>query len=297
MDVPPIERTYHSEEEIDLRELLYTLWNHRRLIMAITLVAVLASILISLILPPAYRVEALVELDKTDAQALKPNEGKEILESRVLLTQALEQLSLDVDPLSFKARGEIVKDTGYIKFSLEGRDPGQVKLVAEKMLALFLEQRDKVYRERRAPLEENLRKLQSDLEESQATREKLEQIISTLEKSSLSDIEKKLYALQLAQLNSAQAQEKVGLIAQYISLQEKLAALHPARLVDSVSEPVKVKPRMALNTAVALVLGLMAGILAALVRNWWTYSVKQDLPSNTSLNPDFDNAHLKSRGP
>jgi len=165
------------------------------------------------------------------------------------------------------------------------------------MVDLFLEERNKVYRERRTPLEENLTKLLHDLEESQATREKIEQIISTLEKSSLSDIEKKLYALQLAQLSSAQAQEKVGLIAQYLSLQEKLAALHPARLVDSVSEPVKVKPRIVLNTAVALALGLMAGIFAALVRNWWTYSVKQDLPSNTSLNLDFDNAHLKSRGP
>ncbi|MGB9860625.1 MAG: Wzz/FepE/Etk N-terminal domain-containing protein, partial [Moorellaceae bacterium] len=185
MDVPPIERTYRSEEEIDLRELLYTLWNHRRLIIAVTLVAVLASILLSLVLPPSYRVEALVELDKTDPQSLKPNEGKEILESRVLLTQALEQLSLEVDPLTFKAGGEIIKDSSYLKFSLEGRDPEQVKLVAEKMLDLFIQQRDKVYRERREPLEENLRKLQRDLEESQATREKMEQIISELEKSSL----------------------------------------------------------------------------------------------------------------
>jgi len=79
------------------------LWNHRCLIIAITLVAVLASILASLFLPPSYRVEALVELDKTDTQSLKPNEGKELLESRVLLTQALEQLSLDVDPLTFKS--------------------------------------------------------------------------------------------------------------------------------------------------------------------------------------------------
>lgn len=41
-----------------------------------------------------------------------------------------------------------------VKFSLEGRDPGQVKLVAEKVVDLFLEERNKVYRERRAPLEE-----------------------------------------------------------------------------------------------------------------------------------------------
>ncbi|MCG0279049.1 MAG: Wzz/FepE/Etk N-terminal domain-containing protein [Thermanaeromonas sp.] len=272
MEVPTINGSYNNEEEIDLKELLYTLWNHRRSIIAITLLAVLVSIAISFILPPAYRVEALIELDKTDAQSLKPNEGKEILESRVLLTRALEQLSLDLDPLSFKQRADIIKDTGYIKFSLEGRDPGQVKLVAEKVVNLFLEERNKVYRERRAPLEENLRKLESDLEQYQATRGKIAQIISTLENSSLSDVEKKLYALQLAQLSSAQAQEKVGLIAQYLSLQEKLAALHPARVVDSVSEPLKVKPRLALNTAVSLVLGLMVGIFAALVRNWWTYS-------------------------
>jgi hypothetical protein len=56
-----------------------------------------------------------VELDKTDAQSLKPNEGKEILKSRVLLTQALEQLSLEVDPLTFKAGGEIIKDSAYLK--------------------------------------------------------------------------------------------------------------------------------------------------------------------------------------
>lgn len=47
---------------------------------------------------------------------------------------------------------------------------------------------------------------------------------------------------------------------------------HLARVVDSVSEPLKVRPRLALNTAVSLVLGLMVGIFAALVRNWWAYS-------------------------
>ncbi|HBT47961.1 MAG TPA: hypothetical protein DEA73_08850 [Peptococcaceae bacterium] len=258
-----------GEEEIDLRELVLALWNQRRLIILVTLMALLAAVVFSLLSPPVYRVETLVELDNTDPESFKPNEAKEVLESRALLAKALEQLSLEVDPSIFEAEGEIVKDTNYIKFSLEGRDPEETTAVADKMLALFLEERNRVYREKLAPLKENLEQISQDLERGSIDRDRIQSIIASLEKEPLGDIERQLYALQLSLLQSMQAQERVGLMVQYLSLQDKLSSLHPARVIDGVSPPEKVRPRLFLNVAVAAVLGLMLGTFVALGRTWW----------------------------
>lgn len=267
MNIPLAANTQQYEDEIDLREMLLVLWRQRLLIAFVTLAAVLAAVVASLALPKIYRVEALVEMERLDQKSPQQNEGKEILESRALLAKALQQLAIPADPLTFKATGEVVKDTDYLKFSLEGRDPGQVAALAGKMLTLFVDQRNQLYKERRAPLEEKLQKITQDLEQSEAETGKINQLVSNLEKAPLGDLEKRLYELQLSQLRGLQAQEKVGLMEQYLSLQDKLAAIQPARVVDGVSDPVKVRPRLLLNVAVAFILGLMVGIFLAFGRN------------------------------
>lgn len=268
MNVPSSGPNLAYEDEVDLREILLILWHQRVMIIFITLVAVLAAILASVVLPPVYRVEALVELERVDAKDSQQSEGKAILESQDLLKAALEQLAISADPRSFKASGEVIKDTEYLRFSLEGRDARQVTSVAAKMLALFIEQRNKFYEEHRMPLEKDLQKISSDLEQASSDREKMNELIAGLEKAPLNEVEQKLYALQLAQVQGIQAQEKVGLTGQYLALQDKLASMHPAKIVNNLSEPEKVRPRLVLNAAVALVLGLMTGIFFALGRNW-----------------------------
>lgn len=268
MNAPPSEPTPSYADEIDLRELMLVLWRQRLLITVVTLVAVVAAALASLVLPKVYRVEALVEMERVGDKQSVQNEGKEILESRALLTSALKQLAVQADPLTFKATGQPVKDTDYLQFSLEGRDPDQLTKVADKMLALFIDQRNQIYKDRRAPLEENLHKLTGDLEQSGTEKAKIDELTASLQKAPLSEVEQKLYALQLAQIQGLQAQEKVGLMQQYLALQDKLAAMQPARIVDGFSEPVKVRPRLALNVAVAFILGLMVGIFLAFGRNW-----------------------------
>ncbi|BCV20718.1 Wzz/FepE/Etk N-terminal domain-containing protein [Moorella sp. Hama-1] len=268
MNVPPTETAPLYDDEIDLRELLLVLWHQRVLIAVVTLIAVVAAALASLALPKVYRVEALIQMERLDNKQSVQSEGKEILESRALLTAALNQLAVQADPLTFKATGQPVKDTDYLQFSLEGRDPAQLTKVADKMVALFLDQRNKIYKERRAPLDENLHKITADLQQSGADKGKIDELITSLQKAPLSEVEQKLYALQLAQMQDLQAQEKVGLMQQYIALQDKLAAMQPAKIVDGFSEPVKVKPRLALNVAVAFILGLMVGVFLAFSRNW-----------------------------
>ncbi|MDN5326607.1 MAG: hypothetical protein PWP41_1303 [Moorella sp. (in: firmicutes)] len=267
MNAPLAANTQQYEDEIDLREVILALWRQRLLIALVTMAAVLAAIVASLAMPKVYRVDALVEMERLDQKSPQQNGGKEILESRALLTNALQQLAIPADPLTFKANGEVVKDTDYLKFSLEGRDPGQVAALASKMLTLFVDQRNQLYKERRAPLEEKLHKITQDLEQSEAEIGKINQLVSSLEKAPLGELEKRLYELQLSQLRDLQAQEKVGLTEQYLSLQDKLATIQPARVVDGISKPIKVRPRLLLNIAVAFILGLTVGIFLALGRN------------------------------
>ncbi|WP_338834382.1 hypothetical protein MHLNE_07280 [Moorella humiferrea] len=256
------------EEEVDLREFLRVLGRYRWFIAAVTLIAVLAAALASVFMPSVYRVEAVVEMEKTDAKGSQQSEGKAVLESRVLLKAALEGLGIATEPKEFKSRADAIKDTGYLRFTLEGRDAGQVAAVGAKMLELFLDQRNKIYEEYRLPMEKDLEKISGELERAGVDREKIAGLIADLEKSPLTEVEQKLYALQLAQIQSMQAQEKVGLLSQYLSLKDKLASMHPARIVDDLGEAEKVRPRLLLNTAVALVLGLMLGVFSALTCHW-----------------------------
>ncbi|MGI9862082.1 Wzz/FepE/Etk N-terminal domain-containing protein [Moorella naiadis] len=268
MNVPPAETAPLYDDEIDLRELLLVLWRQRVLIAVVTLIAAVAAVLASLALPRVYRVEALIQMERLDNKQSVQSEGKEILESRALLTAALNQLAVQADPLTFKATGQPVKDTDYLQFSLEGRDPAQLTKVADKIVALFIDKRNQIYKERRATLEEDLHRITTDLQQSETDKGKFDDLIASLQKAPLSAIEQKIYALQLAQMQDFQAQEKVGLMQQYLTLQDKLAAMQPAKIVDGFSEPMQVRPRLALNVAVALILGLMVGVFLAFGRNW-----------------------------
>ncbi len=267
MSIPP-EQTAPYGDEIDLRALFLQLWRQRWLVVAITLAAMLAAALASLALPGVYRVESLVELEKMDTGSLQQSEGREILESRALLTAALKELAITTDPRDFEAKAEVIKDTRYLKFSLEGPDPAQVTRVTGKMVDLFVAQRNKLYQERRATVEKNLQEVGRELEQAGSEKGRINELIANLEEAPLSEIERKLYALQLAQLQGFQAQEKMGLKGQFLSLQDRLAGMNPAQVVDATSEAKKVRPRLLLNTAVAMVLGLMAGVFLALGRNW-----------------------------
>jgi uncharacterized protein involved in exopolysaccharide biosynthesis len=56
------------EDEIDLREYLHVLIRHWKLIVSITLIAVIAAVLVGFLAPPTYEAKASVLITETRAQ-------------------------------------------------------------------------------------------------------------------------------------------------------------------------------------------------------------------------------------
>jgi len=178
-------------------------------------------------------VEALVDLGNMENRPLKAAEAKEILESPSLLSRALKEMGLPDDPRALKAyriQAQPVEDSNYIKFSLEASGKKEIQPLGEKIISLFIEERNKDYQEQKLFLEENLK---------------------------------------LLQIQGTQAQEKLDLLNLYLTYQDKLMALKPAKVVSGIREPLKVRPRLALNASLGLILGAMVGVFLALASHWW----------------------------
>jgi len=227
-------------EELDLREIFAAIGSKWRLVLAVTLICFLGAVLGSLIMPKVYKVEALVDLGNIENRPLKAAEAKEILESPSLLSRALKEMGLPDDPRALKAyriQAQPVEDSNYIKFSLEASGKKEIQPLGEKIISLFIEERNKDYQKQKLFLEENLKHIEESLARTEVGTERL--------------------------------QEKLGLLNLYLTYQDKLMALKPAEVVSGIREPLKVRPRLALNASLGLILGAMVGVFLALASHWW----------------------------
>ena len=263
------ERDY---EEVDLREILAAIGSKWRLVLAVTLLCFLGAVLGSLIMPKVYKAEALVDLGNIENHPLKAAEAKEILESPSLLARALKEMGLPDDSRALKAyriQAQPVKDSNYIKFSLETSKKKEIQPLGEKVISLFVEERNRDYQEQKLFLEENLKHIEENLARTEVGTERLSEAISSLERAPLGELDKKILTLQVLQIQGAQAQEKLGLLNLRLTYRNKLMALKPAKVVSGIGEPLKLRPRLALNAALGLILGAMVGVFLALASHWW----------------------------
>ncbi|KUK32084.1 MAG: Lipopolysaccharide biosynthesis protein [Thermoanaerobacterales bacterium 50_218] len=277
IDSKPIPAYPPYEDEIDLRDIVLTLWKHRTLIAAVFLAAVLTSGVLSFfVLSPVYEVKAAISLGYLPSIGenpihplyTSPSYAREVLLSDDLLREVISGLNLEVQPAEFEAfkesiEVEPVKDTNMLRLTIETEDPAEGQRILNKMIEIFRSRSREQFQRQRELVEGELQRIASDLAELEQHIEATKETLAKLEGVGNSTVVELQRARLLDALSRFEEQRQGLLEKQALRLQE-LHGIEGIQVVESPHLPENpVRPRKVLNITVAGVLGLMVGVFAA----------------------------------
>ena len=190
-----------DDDEIDLFRLFLVLWKRRWIIFAITIVATMASVVISFMLPKIYYVDAIIQIgrDANGNIVTPPQVIAETIKSRVYDKDIAKALTIPVGQIP-KVNVSIPKSTDMVNISLEVSEPQ----LAKKIISALLNHISAVIQEKRTILIQktkfNLKKIISD------SNSLKESIIQTQKqaaesKSKIDDLERKKLELLNTSIN------------------------------------------------------------------------------------------------
>ncbi|MBC7335018.1 MAG: hypothetical protein H5U01_01925 [Clostridia bacterium] len=261
-------------DEIDLREYLVTLWRYRRMILAVVAAAVLVAAGASFLITPVYELHTTLGLAQYPSGFYtNPGAATEVLASTDFLGEVTAGLNLPRDrrhllELAENLEVKPVEGTNLLKISLRTGDPATGRALLEKMVALYAARSEQELAEQRDLLRRQLatvEKWQADVDRGIT---ELRQALAAL--PAAGGLEAGFQRAQLATALQGLEQQRLALLDRYLGLQKELTSLRPVQVVQKAEQPLRpVRPRPALNVAVALVLGLMVAVLAAFAREYF----------------------------
>ncbi|WP_353928806.1 Wzz/FepE/Etk N-terminal domain-containing protein [Desulfofundulus kuznetsovii] len=270
----------HLEEELDLRDLILILWKRRRLILGIFLAAVFAAAAISFIIPPTYEVSTIIALGVfPDPTYTSQASAREILLSDELLLTVIKDLKLNVPREKFRSfkeaiKVESIKDTNFLKISVQTPNRSEGKAIVEKMVELFKERSEPSYQQHRQLLANQLNSVRTRLSAIETDIKKTREVLNAIESASgISPVEKDLRRSRTLEYLQSEESQRIELLDRYLALQKEINELKNVQVIRGAREPVyPVKPNKKLNVALAGMLGLMSGIFMAFILEYFQHN-------------------------
>jgi uncharacterized protein involved in exopolysaccharide biosynthesis len=262
------------DDEIDLRDIFRVLWKRRLLVIGVFLVAALVAGAISFSMSPVYKVSSIIAVGNfEDPVYTTQASAKSIMLSDEFLQEVFEQVRPNATDefRTFKesVKVEPVKDSDrLIEISIETPEKQEGKKAVENIIWLYANRSADSYNKHRKILTDQLAVTQERLKgidmQINQTSGALQDIQDS---SSSSEVQAEMrFSRTLDRLNGIENQRS-ALIDKSLDLQKQLELIRNLEVVQPAREPVSpIGPRKALIVAIAGMLGLMAGIFAAFLR-------------------------------
>ncbi len=271
-------------DEIDLREYLRILWRRRHTVGAVTLAAVLAAVLFSLLSSPVYEAEALIQLSEESAPAYaNPASAAQVLRNPSFLDGIARAAGLAVTGRGLRnlVKVDSVRDTRMIRLRVRYKDARQAEELTSAISLAFVARASVRVQEKRKPLEARLDSVNAQLAEIQRILQLTRATLSRLQQGSTLSGEDRgfLRSLTLYAMWLQDTQRE---------LTAKLASLEPPTLVEAPSVPLEpVASRMGVNVLLIGILGLMSGCTLAFVLEYFKPEAPAPVPQSVAtLAPD-----------
>lgn len=274
---PLQQETQRVDDEIDLRELMETLWRHRWLITAVFAVAVLTAGIISFTMAPVYQVHATISPGRYDAPIYtSPGPIREVILSDDFMLGVVEDLNLDIPREEFGAFKdaigvEPVPDTDMFRITVETTDRAEGRAVLEQIFENFLE-RSRPHLERQRDLVTGqLETLQETLAQVDDNIDLADKLLAQIEAGGgAGTLAQDFRRSQLLESRATFEQQRLDLLDRCLGLQRELNVLEGPQVIQSPQEPLHpIKPNQKLNMTLAGVLGLMVGVFLAFGVEFW----------------------------
>lgn len=265
------ERGPVAADEIDLRELFLTLWRRRWWIVGVTVASGLIALASSLdMLPPVYESRALIQISEHSAPAYAtPHAAAIVLTSLSFLepiarAQGIPEAGRRLERM---VRAEPVRETRMLRLRIRYGDPARLDAFTDAVVSEFVRLGTQRVEERRRATSLRLEAVIAQIAEVEATLRLSRQTLARLQQSGPPDGTEGGFMRSFVLNTVGMAEGLVsGLLSAQRDLTVELLALEPPSLVQTpYIPPEPVSPRPLLNTTLAVVLGLMVGVVGALL--------------------------------
>ena len=273
------------EDEIYLSDIFRVLWKNRYMIIGIFAIFVLVAGVVSFaVMSPSYRSSAIVALGNYgDPIYTSQDSAMAIMESDEYMLDVIDELDFEVPPGEFRAlKGGIEIEpvegsSSLLMISAVRKEKQEGKEIVDTMIRLFGERSENSYNRQQKILSDSLASTEMRLETTELdlgqTREVLMEIIEYGSGTPTMDIELRI-SRTLDYLQSGESRRST-LLDRELELEKQLTLLRHLEVVQETREPVApIESKRVVIVAVAGMLGLMVGILAAFVREGLRRPVK-----------------------
>jgi len=261
------------EDEIDLRDIFGVLWKRRLLILGTFIIAVLLAGVISFAMPPVYKVSSIIAVGLYDDPAYTSQASmKNVMLSDEFLLDVFEVISPNGNSSDFRTFKDSVEvepvSDRLVEISIETKKRKEGLKAVETMIELYSVLSQNSYNKQKKILEDQLANTEQRLEvidmEINQTREALQEVEET---SGSSAVQAEMRFSRTLDILNGKESQRSALMDRRMELDKQLLLIRNLEIVQPAREPISpVWPRKAMIIAIAGMVGLMAGLLGAFLR-------------------------------
>jgi uncharacterized protein involved in exopolysaccharide biosynthesis len=252
-----------EEEEVELRDYINVLVKWKRLIIVITLIAILISGLLSyFVLPKVYEGSATIQPAQVSSNLLlSPSDIQTQIESATFIQKLSDDLNVPSDEINKNINVSIPQNSKFVIVNFEHKDKELIRKFFDKLLYELNSVNADEYNNQINSIKSKVLTLSSQIEILNSAITQISKQILQMQKSSSKD---ELGSYLLTSLYESMLSKKIDLENTVTDLNSQLSMSHEFEyLQQPYVSNTPIKPKKLLNVAIAGVAALFFSILLA----------------------------------
>lgn len=267
-----------DEQEVELRDYINVLVRRKKLIIGITLVAVLFSGILSyFVLPPVYKGSAVVlppQIGGNFLAGFTPSEVQSIIKDSSFLTKIQGKTGIPYSNLANGISVSVSQGASFVKVEFEHTNKGTIQTFFNTLIELLNETSSSYYEKNFSFLKTKIEDYENRVKILDEEEKRILNEIESLNKSGDKNYE--IGLLVLENIYNSIVNNKISTGSELKNLKYQIDNTHPFVYLSLPSIPgVPVKPNKTLNLAIAGVAALFFSILLAFFLEYW-YRTKSE---------------------
>ena len=267
-----------DEQEIELRDYINVLLKRKKLIIGITLTAIIiAGILSYFVLPPVYKGSALIQPAKISSNLiLNPSEIQAQIKSSSFIQKLSDDLNVSFSEINSGINVSIPQNSNFVVVEFESKDKELISGFFNKLIPGLNNVNRDTYDDQIEVIESKISTLSKQLELLNIEESLIMKRIQQLEQGGNFKSEYFLEYSLLLDLRNSVLTKKIELESAINDLNAQLKMSHEFMYFSQPSIlDMPVKPNKKLNVAIAGVAALFFSILLAFFLKYW-YGTKSE---------------------
>ncbi|MFH1094153.1 MAG: Wzz/FepE/Etk N-terminal domain-containing protein [Candidatus Omnitrophota bacterium] len=264
---------YIQEDEFDIRKYINVIIKRKKLILAIFLVSVAAAAIVSLRMPKVYEITSIIQLGSVNELLIKNEEAKAIILNQNFLLFVINELGLKIEVESLQKAIEIsdLAGTNFLKIKITYPGIDTALKINDTIINSLIAQGQNMYQGRLAIINEQLKELDTEINNTEGDIAKTKALISGLPNPS--DVTQSDVFLKIILLQSGLPNYKSNLTTLKNQRNELKLLLNNSKDFKVFDAPIKPKypvgPKKKQNVLIAGMLSLMFGVFLAFFMEFW----------------------------